>query len=127
MQHCADWVSSTDKQEPIQKCFRSLEYIFKFIIQSRLLFSRATGGQYEDSFKKDLYNVFTALNNMLAMSSDIILPTQVQCIDRLWVPRYDFLTAVSGHLGYNAVLLGEQFPACGRKIVPSKHWKLLVQ
>lgn len=127
MQHCADWVSSTDKQEPIQKCFRSLEYIFKFIIQSRLLFSRATGGQYEDSFKKDLYNVFTALNKMLAMSSDIILPTQVQCIDRLWVPRYEFLTAVSGLLVYNAVLLGEQFLTCGRKTVPSKHQKLLVQ
>ncbi|KDR16623.1 Dedicator of cytokinesis protein 3, partial [Zootermopsis nevadensis] len=77
VQHCAEWVSSTDKQEPIQKCFRSLEYIFKFIIQSRLLFSRATGGQYEDSFKKDLYSVFTALNKMLATSSDVILPTQV--------------------------------------------------
>jgi hypothetical protein len=120
-------VSSTDKQEPIQKCFRSLEYIFKFIIQSRLLFSRATGGQYEDSFKKDLYNVFTALNNMLAMSSDIILPTQVQCIDILWVPRYDFLTTVSGLLGYSALLLGEQLLACGRKALPSKHQKLLVQ
>lgn len=84
VQHCGDWVSSTDKQEPIQKCFRSLEYIFKFIIQSRLLFSRATGGQYEDSFKKDLYNVFIALNKMLGMSSDIILPTQVHCIDRVY-------------------------------------------
>ncbi|PSN57625.1 hypothetical protein C0J52_00521 [Blattella germanica] len=77
VQHCADWVSSTDKQEPIQKCFRSLEYIFKFIIQSRLLFARATGGQYEDNFKKDLYNVFTALNKMLATSSEVILQTQV--------------------------------------------------
>lgn len=85
VQHCADWVSSTDKQEPIQKCFRSLEYIFKFIIQSRLLFSRATGGQYEDSFKKDLYSVFTALNKMLATSSDVILPTQVQWHDRLFL------------------------------------------
>jgi hypothetical protein len=120
-------VSSTDKQEPIQKCFRSLEYIFKFIIQSRVLFSRATGGQYEDSFKKDLYNVFTALNNMLAMSSEIILPTQVQCIDRLWILRHEFLTVVSGLLGYNAVLLGEQFLACGKRTVPSKHRKLLVQ
>jgi hypothetical protein len=127
VQHCADWVSSTDKQEPIQKCFRSLEYIFKFIIQSRLLFSRATGGQYEDSFKKDLYNVFTALNNMLAMSSDIILPTQVQCLDRLWVTRHEFLATESGRLGYSAVLLGERFLACGRKTVPSEHHKLLVQ
>ncbi|KAK7862569.1 hypothetical protein R5R35_004185 [Gryllus longicercus] len=77
VQHCADWVNSTEKQEPIQKCFRSLEYIFKFIIQSRLLFARATGGQYEDSFRKDLYNVFYALHKMLGASNDIILPTQV--------------------------------------------------
>ncbi|XP_063227619.1 dedicator of cytokinesis protein 3 [Bacillus rossius redtenbacheri] len=76
VQHCAEWVSSTEKQEPIQKCFRSLEYIFKFIIQSRLLFARATGGQYEDSFRKDLYNVFSALSKMLAASYDVIIPTQ---------------------------------------------------
>ncbi|GLH11496.1 uncharacterized protein GBIM_16259 [Gryllus bimaculatus] len=77
VQHCADWVNSTEKQEPIQKCFRSLEYIFKFIIQSRLLFARATGGQYEDSFRKDLYNVFYALHKMLGSSNDVILPTQL--------------------------------------------------
>lgn len=80
MEHCANWVVSIekhDKQEPIQKCFRSLEYIFKFIIQSRLLCARATGGQYEDSFKRDLYNVFNKLNKTLTISYDVILPTQV--------------------------------------------------
>ena len=45
VRHCADLVTSTERQEPIQKCFRSLEYIFKFVIQSRSLFSRATGGK----------------------------------------------------------------------------------
>ena len=44
MRHCADLVTSTERQEPIQKCFRSLEFIFKFIIQSRQLFARATQG-----------------------------------------------------------------------------------
>lgn len=77
VQHCTDWVAATDKQEPFQKCFRSLEYIFKLIIQSRLLFSRATGGQYEDTFRRDLSSVFTALNKMLATSYHVILPTQV--------------------------------------------------
>lgn len=70
-------MSSTEKQEPIRKCFRSLEYIFKFIIESRLLFSRATGGQYEESFQRDLFAVFSALNSMLTISYDIILQTQV--------------------------------------------------
>ncbi|XP_052125383.1 dedicator of cytokinesis protein 4 isoform X2 [Frankliniella occidentalis] len=77
VQHCAERVSSTDKQEPMQKCFGSLEYIFKFIIESRLLFSRATGGQYEDSFRRDLYLVFNALTKMLGTSYEVILPTQV--------------------------------------------------
>lgn len=77
VQHCADWVTAAEKQEPIMKCFRSLEYIFKFIIQSRLLFSRATAGQYEDSFKRDLYCVFAALNKMLSISCDVVLLSQV--------------------------------------------------
>lgn len=77
VQHCAEWVQSTEKQEPIQKCFRSLYYIFKLIIQSRLLFARATGGQYEDNFKRDLYSVFAAINNMLTLTHSVILPTQI--------------------------------------------------
>jgi hypothetical protein len=130
VQHCADWMSSTDKQEPIQKCFRSLEYIFKFIIQSRLLFARATGGQYEDSFKKDLYNVFTALNKMLAMSSDVILPTQVQCSDRLCFQRFEILTAVSLNIQvfWDAVLCyWVWFLTFRRNTVSSEYWNLLVQ
>ncbi|XP_076266616.1 dedicator of cytokinesis spg isoform X4 [Rhynchophorus ferrugineus] len=65
VQHCAEWVATFEKQEPIQKCFKSLEYIFKLIIQSRLLFSEATGGHFEDSFRRDLYSVFSSLNQML--------------------------------------------------------------
>lgn len=76
VQHCADWVASAEKQDSIIKCFRSLEYIFKFIIQSRLLFARATGGQYEDSFKKDLYCLFAALNKMLGIHFETVLMSQ---------------------------------------------------
>ncbi|XP_015379000.1 PREDICTED: dedicator of cytokinesis protein 3 [Diuraphis noxia] len=77
VQHCAELVMSTDRQEPIQKCFRSLEYIFKFVIQSRLLFSRATGGQFEDSFRYDVHRVFASLDKMLCSSFEMILPTQI--------------------------------------------------
>ena len=78
IQHCADRVTATEKQEPIKKCFRSLEYIFKFIIESRLLFARATGGQFEDNFKMDVLGVFAVFNKMLTQSYDKILPTQVR-------------------------------------------------
>lgn len=77
VQHLAEWMTTAERPEPIQKCFGSLEYIFKLIIQSRKLFARATGGQYEDSFRRDLYTLFSTLNRMLAVPSyDVILPTQ---------------------------------------------------
>ena len=77
VRHCAELVPSTERQEPIQKCFKSLEYISKFVIQSRFLFARATGGQNEDSFVVDIHLVFNSVNKMLSSTSDTVLPTQV--------------------------------------------------
>ncbi|KAF4516778.1 hypothetical protein B566_EDAN004617 [Ephemera danica] len=93
VQHCADWAASTEKQEPIQKTFRSLEYVFKFIIQSRLLFARATGGQYEDSFRRDLLCVFAAINKMLSHSGETVIQTQMALLTSI-SPVYEQLTAV---------------------------------
>ncbi|XP_050087293.1 dedicator of cytokinesis protein 3 isoform X2 [Anopheles aquasalis] len=77
VQHLADWLTTTDNLEPIVQCFSSLEFIFKLIIQSRKLFAHASGGQYEDKFKNDLFSVFTSLNGMLAVPSTVqILATQ---------------------------------------------------
>ena len=83
VEHCADWVTAAERQEPIIKCFRALEYIFKFIIQSRLLFARATAGQFEDSFKKDLYSLFTALNKMLTLNAGMVLQSQVALLSSI--------------------------------------------
>lgn len=77
VQHCAEWLSTSERPEPIQKCFESIEYIFKLIIQSRKLFADATGGQFEESFRRDLQMVFISLDQMLAApSTDVTLPTQ---------------------------------------------------
>ncbi|XP_052889360.1 dedicator of cytokinesis protein 3 isoform X2 [Anopheles moucheti] len=77
VQHLADWLTTTDNLEPIVQCFCSLEFIFKLIIQSRKLFAHASGGQYEDKFKNDLFSVFLSLNGMLAVPSTTqILATQ---------------------------------------------------
>lgn len=77
VQHLAEYMPTTDRREPIQQCFVSLEYIFKLIIQSRKLFARATSGQYEDSFRKDLYSLFAVLNKMLLVpSTDDIIQIQ---------------------------------------------------
>ncbi|XP_065372195.1 dedicator of cytokinesis protein 3 isoform X2 [Calliphora vicina] len=77
VEHMAVFMTKAEHPDPFQKCFGSLEYIFKLLIQSRKLFARATGGQYEDSFRRDLHSLFTALNGMLAVPSyDVIIPTQ---------------------------------------------------
>lgn len=77
VQHCTEWIAAPDKHEFIMKCFRSLEYIFKFIIQSRLLYARATAGQFEDSFRKDIFTVFTGFNNMMSLPYEMVLSLQV--------------------------------------------------
>ncbi|XP_040570903.1 dedicator of cytokinesis protein 3 isoform X3 [Lepeophtheirus salmonis] len=77
VRHCADLVMSTDKQEPIQKCFKALEYISKFVVQSRILFARATGGENEDSFRVDVHLLFNSFNNMMSSTSPTVLPSQV--------------------------------------------------
>jgi dedicator of cytokinesis protein 3 len=82
VQHCAEWLTTSDRPEPIQKCFESIEYIFKLIIQSRKLFAEATGGQFEESFRRDLQMVFLSLDNMLnAPSTETTLPTQEAMLD----------------------------------------------
>lgn len=42
-----------------------------------MLFARATGGQFEDSFRMDVLTVFNVFNKMLTHSNEVILPTQV--------------------------------------------------
>ncbi|CAD7092210.1 unnamed protein product [Hermetia illucens] len=84
--HLAKNMTKADRPDPLQKCFGSLEYIFKLIIQSRKLFARATGGQYEDSFRKDLHTLFCSLNGMFSVPSyDIVLPTQEALLNSIGV------------------------------------------
>ncbi|XP_042868283.1 dedicator of cytokinesis protein 3-like isoform X2 [Penaeus japonicus] len=83
VKHLSDLCPQTEKQEPIMKCFRSLEYIFKFIIQSRLLFARATGGQNEDSFRVDVDSLFESFAHMLNMHLDNIQASQVTLLEHL--------------------------------------------
>ncbi|XP_065173337.1 dedicator of cytokinesis protein 3 isoform X2 [Atheta coriaria] len=85
VQHCADWVLSFEKQQPILKCFKSLESIFKLIIQSRLLFSRASCGQLEDSFRRDLNLVFISLNTMLGLTQTAIINSQIELLMNIGV------------------------------------------
>lgn len=46
-----DRITEAERQEHIQEVLKAQEYIFKYIVQSRRLFSLATGGQNEEEFR----------------------------------------------------------------------------
>ena len=72
VRHCADMVPSTERQDPIRKCFQSLYHVFRFIVTSRQLFSRAMGGQNEDSFRVEIHLLFNSFNKMLSYNTGAV-------------------------------------------------------
>ena len=90
IKYCAVCITTTDIQDPLQDLFRSLEYIFKLIIQSRYLFAQATGGNHEESFRNDLFTVFEVINEMLSRTAPNIAQTQIIFLQSI-SPVFDHL------------------------------------
>ncbi|XP_055616289.1 dedicator of cytokinesis protein 3 isoform X2 [Toxorhynchites rutilus septentrionalis] len=85
VEHLAEWMMTAEKIEPIIQYFSSLEFIFKLVIQSRKLFAHASGGQYEDKFKRDVFRLFGSLNNILVPNNSHMLPTQEALLNSIGV------------------------------------------
>lgn len=61
--------------------FQALDYLFKFIVQSRLLYSRATCGMEEDQFRTSVQDLFQSVRLVLSLdgrSCETLLFTQVR-------------------------------------------------
>lgn len=68
VKQCAELVTAPDKRDPILKCMRVLSWIIKFIIQSRILYTRATGHNDDsDSFRADVFALYGAFNRVLSL------------------------------------------------------------
>ncbi|CAG11288.1 unnamed protein product [Tetraodon nigroviridis] len=57
------------RQDHIQEAMRALEYLFKFIVQSRILYSRATCGMEEDQFRASIQDLFQSIRFVLSLDS----------------------------------------------------------
>ncbi|XP_074493212.1 dedicator of cytokinesis protein 3-like isoform X13 [Sebastes fasciatus] len=57
------------RQDHIQEAMRALEYLFKFIIQSRILYSRATCGMEEEQFRTSIQELFQSIRFVLSLDS----------------------------------------------------------
>lgn len=64
-----------------QQSTQALEYLFKFIVQSRILYSRATCGMEEDQFRASIQDLFQSIRFVLSLdsrSSENLVFTQVR-------------------------------------------------
>lgn len=75
---------TSDLMSPSASCQQSpqaLEYLFKFIVQSRILYSRATCGMEEDQFRASIQDLFQSIRFVLSLdsrSSENLVFTQVR-------------------------------------------------
>ncbi|KAG5279466.1 hypothetical protein AALO_G00078090 [Alosa alosa] len=69
------------RQDHIQDAMRALEYLFKFIVQSRALYSRATCGLDEEAFRVSIHELFHSIRFVLSLdghNSETLICTQVK-------------------------------------------------
>nr|XP_019947690.1 PREDICTED: dedicator of cytokinesis protein 4 [Paralichthys olivaceus] len=64
-----DRIVDAEHQDHIQQVLKASEYIFKYIIQSRRLFSLATGGQSEDEFRVCIHELFMSIRFFLSQEN----------------------------------------------------------
>uniref|UniRef100_A0A8C2I720 Dedicator of cytokinesis 3 n=1 Tax=Cyprinus carpio TaxID=7962 RepID=A0A8C2I720_CYPCA len=72
------------RPDHIQEAMRALEYLFKFIIQSRILYSRATCGMEEDQFRASIQELFQSIRFVLSLdsrSSETLIFTQAALLN----------------------------------------------
>uniref|UniRef100_A0A803TDT7 Dedicator of cytokinesis 3 n=1 Tax=Anolis carolinensis TaxID=28377 RepID=A0A803TDT7_ANOCA len=72
------------RQDHIQEAMRALEYLFKFIVQSRILYSRATCGMEEEQFRANIQELFQSIRFVLSLdsrSSETLIFTQAALLN----------------------------------------------
>ncbi|XP_077933823.1 dedicator of cytokinesis protein 3 isoform X5 [Halichoerus grypus] len=72
------------RQDHIQEAMRALEYLFKFIVQSRILYSRATCGMEEEEFRSSIQELFQSIRFVLSLdsrNSETLLFTQAALLN----------------------------------------------
>ncbi|XP_061920452.1 dedicator of cytokinesis protein 4b isoform X4 [Entelurus aequoreus] len=76
-----DRIVDAEHQDHIQQVLKASEYIFKYIIQSRRLFSLATGGQSEEEFRVCIHELFMSIRFFLSQENKSTSPVaQTQAV-----------------------------------------------
>lgn len=110
---CLEYSSIVERHVPIQKCFKSIKYVFQFIVQSKILYSKATGEINDELFLNDLRHLFKLFELMLSNSSPKMIPVQktflesfpgaIEQLSRVMCQRElaSLVTSLAGSVGFN--------------------------
>ncbi|XP_057701081.1 dedicator of cytokinesis protein 3-like isoform X2 [Corythoichthys intestinalis] len=74
------------RQDHIHDVVRALDYLFKFIVQSRSLYSRATCGMEEEQFRASVQELFQSVRSVLSLdrpNCETLVFTQVAILNSL--------------------------------------------
>uniref|UniRef100_A0A672IM84 Dedicator of cytokinesis 1 n=1 Tax=Salarias fasciatus TaxID=181472 RepID=A0A672IM84_SALFA len=75
-----NYVDNAEKlTEQLLKAMKALEYIFKFIVRSRVLFNQLYENKGEADFMESLRNLFTSFNDMMNSNSENTGMVKVDC------------------------------------------------
>uniref|UniRef100_A0A8D3DUC9 Dedicator of cytokinesis 2 n=1 Tax=Scophthalmus maximus TaxID=52904 RepID=A0A8D3DUC9_SCOMX len=83
-------VSSRGEQcEPIFRTLKALEYIFKFIVRSRMLYSQLYEGKEQADFEESLRRLFESINNLMRTDCTTTLLLRVAALKYLPTVLHD--------------------------------------
>ncbi|CAH1397385.1 unnamed protein product [Nezara viridula] len=105
---------SDSEREILLKTMKSLQYIMRFIVRSRVLFAELNGGKDEEEFTEALTDVLQSLGFLMRSNSDTILLIQGACLKYLPSTIPDIL------LVFRPVLLSQLLSELIDNVPPSR-------
>ncbi|XP_031549558.1 dedicator of cytokinesis protein 1-like [Actinia tenebrosa] len=103
--------SDRNKLDQVLKAMKGMEYIFKFIVHSRLLYERAVSGKGKNEFQDDMRSLFQALVQLMENTKNETLLIQGAALKYFPASFADLLRVFDAkELGYYAREFIEKIP-----------------